>query len=64
VFTEDWGEQEVGIRNPVAVVLDLNTEFCFVLTTEEYPNISVGQVGNYKKEFKIEITVYLGYLVS
>lgn len=51
MFTEDWGEQEVGIQNPVAVVLDLSTELCLVLTTEKYANISVGQVGNYEKEF-------------
>lgn len=49
MFTEDWGEQEVGIKNPVAVVLDLSTEICSVLTTGEYADISVGQVGVYKR---------------
>ena len=48
MFTEDWGEQEVGIKNPVAVVLDLSTEICSVVTTGEYADISMGQVENYK----------------
>ena len=43
-FKEDWGEQEVGIKNPVAVVLDLTTETCSVLSTGEFDDISVGQV--------------------
>ena len=47
MFTEDWGEQEVGIRNPVAVVLDLRTKVCSVLATDEYADISMGQVENY-----------------
>ena len=46
MFTEDWGEQEVGIKNPVAVVLDLSTEICSVVTIGEYTDISVGQVEN------------------
>ena len=44
VFNEDWGEQEVGIKNPVVVVLDLSTETCSVMDTGEYANISMGQV--------------------
>ena len=48
MFTEDWGEQEVGVKNPVAVVLDLSTEICSVVTTGDYADISMGQVENYK----------------
>ena len=44
MFSEDWGEQEVGIKNPVVVVLDLSTETCSVMDTGEYANISMGQV--------------------
>ncbi|XP_065909375.1 acylamino-acid-releasing enzyme-like isoform X1 [Dysidea avara] len=42
-FKEDWGEQEIGIKSPVAVVLDLATETCTVLSTGEFSDISVGQ---------------------
>jgi len=44
VFKEDWGEQEVGIKSPVAVMLDLTTETCSILPTGEFGDISVGQV--------------------
>lgn len=49
MFSEDWGEQEVGIKNPVVVVLDLSTEICSVMTTGEYADISMGQVESYKR---------------
>ena len=44
VFSEDWGEQEVEIKNPVLIILDLSTETCSVMTTGEYADISMGQV--------------------
>ena len=50
MFTEDWGEQEVGIKNPVVVVLDLRTEDCSVVSAGDYTDISMGQVEGYIKD--------------
>lgn len=64
MFEEDWGEQEVGIKNPVLVILDLKTENCSVVTTGEYTDISMGQVENMNDLKSLSVHAVLGRLVS